>query len=85
MSDGCEVPGTSSSASPWPWQPQRTTQLHGDRSLPGPECGQESLRSLGRGGRRSTSSTPPHGDRSPVSLGAVAGRAVTGWHGRRGP
>ena len=56
--------GTSSSASPWPWQPQRTTQPHGDRSLPGPECGQESLRTLGCGGRRSTSSTPPCGDRS---------------------
>ena len=33
----------------------------------GPECGQESLRTVGGGGRRGTSCTLPHGDRTSVS------------------
>ena len=54
---------TSGRPSRWPWQKRCTTRLHSVRRLPRPECGQESL-TLSRGGRRSTCSTPPYGERS---------------------
>ena len=84
-SGGCaRGPNTSGRPSQWPWQNRCTTQLQGDRRLPGPECGQESLRTLGRGGRRSTSWTLPTGTEASVSWGAVAGHAAPGWSGDGG-
>ena len=44
-SGGCaRGPNTSGRPSRWPWRKRCTTQLQGDRRLPGLVCGQESLR-----------------------------------------
>ena len=77
MSDGCEVPGgTSSSASLFPWQLRRTTArsrtaLHGARRQP-----------PGPGRWRSARRTTRHGDRRLLHQGR--GQASSRSLGRRG-
>ena len=63
----------------WPWQKRCTTQLQGDRRLPGPRCSQESSRTLGP--RRETEHELYAALRGPKppSPGSWLVRRLRGW------